>query len=44
MFAAVAGFVDTVSFIELGMFTAHVTGNIAIAGGRLTAHSVEGAL
>jgi uncharacterized membrane protein YoaK (UPF0700 family) len=44
MFAAVAGFVDTVSFIELGMFTAHVTGNIAIAGARLTAHLVEGAL
>ena len=42
MLAVVSGFVDTAGFVGLdGLFTAHVTGNLVIAGARLATHHVE---
>ena len=40
--AAVSGFVDTAGFVGLdGLFTAHVTGNLVIAGARIATHHAE---
>ena len=42
MLAAVSGFVDTAGFVGLdGLFTAHVTGNLVIAGARIATHHAE---
>src|SRR5215470_20281476 len=38
LFSVIAGMVDLIGFLSLGIFTAHVTGNIVVVGALLVRH------
>src|SRR6516164_1368456 len=39
LLSVIAGMVDLIGFLSLGIFTAHVTGNIVVAGALIVRHS-----
>src|SRR5262245_1510492 len=39
LLSVIAGMVDVIGFLSLGMFTAHVTGNIVLVGALMVRHS-----
>src|SRR5215469_12331050 len=39
LLSVIAGMVDVIGFLSLGIFTAHVTGNIVVIGALIVGHS-----